>query len=186
MNHLTAPLVLVPLKSFSTAKQRLRATLSETETAELAKRLAVQVIEQCAPLPLWIISDDSDIAEFARVRGLELFRPSAPGLNLGITEAYQAAAPKFRRVVIVHGDIANPVGLGTENFDDGISLYTDHHGTGTNVLSLPTGLPFVFGYGPGSAQHHEATARKLGVTLRVISDSPWRFDIDTPEDLARP
>ena len=177
------PLVLLPLKSFATAKQRLRGALNESETAELVERLAVEVIRACAPLPLWIISDDSDIGEFARQRGLELFQPNAPGLNPGVTEAYQAAAATYRRVVVVHGDIAKPYGLGSHEFGDGISIFTDHHGTGTNVLSLPTDLPFKFGYGPGSAQLHEKVARDLSADVDVIVDSPWRFDIDTPEDL---
>jgi 2-phospho-L-lactate guanylyltransferase len=64
-----------------------------------------------------------------------------------------------------------------------VTIVTDHHGTGTNVLALPTGLDFHFSYGANSASLHRREAERLGCPVTTVSDSPWRFDVDEPDDL---
>jgi 2-phospho-L-lactate guanylyltransferase len=59
-----------------------------------------------------------------------------------------------------------------------------HRDDGTNVVSLPAGSPFRFGYGPGSFRRHAAEARRLGLAVRVVRDPELAFDVDLPEDLA--
>lgn len=176
-------IALIPLKSFATAKQRLRAHLSDEATAELVEKLAIGVLAASEPLTTWIVTDDVDIEQFAIRHGLTTFRPTRPGLNEGVREAYRAASDVFAHAVIIHADLANPQHLGQFDFGEGVTLFTDHLGLGSNVLALPTGLDFVFQYGPDSAQCHVAESRRLGIEPRVINDSPWRFDIDSPEDL---
>lgn len=176
-------IALVPLKSFATAKQRLRTHLSDGATAELVKNLAMDVLNACKPLPTWVVTDDTDIEEFAYQLELETFHPSRPGLNAGVQEAYQAAGDQFANAVIIHADLAQPENLGHFDFGHSITLFTDHLGLGSNVLALPTGLDFVFQYGPDSARGHLAECQRLGFEPRVVNDSPWRFDIDSPEDL---
>ncbi len=176
-------IALVPLKSFATAKQRLRAHLSDGATAQLVEELALGVLVACRPLTTWIVTDDEDIEEFAAQRGLTAFRPSHQGLNEGVSEAYLKASEQFAHVVIIHADLAQPANLGLFEFGDSISLFTDHLGLGSNVLALPTGMDFKFQYGPDSANCHIAESRRQGIEPHVIKDSPWRFDIDSPEDL---
>jgi len=62
----------------------------------------------------------------------------------------------------------------------GITIVTDHHGLGTNVMALPTGLDFHFAYGGHSASLHQREAERVGVELTVVTNSPWRFDVDEP------
>jgi len=176
-------IALVPLKSFATAKQRLRAHLSDGATAQLVEELALGVLAACKPLTTWIVTDDEDIEEFAAQHGLTAFRPSHQGLNEGVSEAYLKASEQFAHVVIIHADLAQPENLGLFEFGDSISLFTDHLGLGSNVLALPTGMDFKFQYGPDSANCHIAESRRQGIEPHVIKDSPWRFDIDSPEDL---
>jgi 2-phospho-L-lactate/phosphoenolpyruvate guanylyltransferase len=179
-------IALVPLKSFATAKQRLRTHLSDQKTAALVEQLAKGVLMACRPLTTWIVTDDADVEQFAAGLGLQVFRPSRPGLNEGVVEAYHRASHDFECVVIAHADIAEPTGLGSYDYGEGITLFTDHTGLGSNVLSLPTGLDFTFHYGVDSASCHIAESHRLGIKSRVIRDSPWRFDIDCPEDLSGP
>ena len=54
---------------------------------------------------------------------------------------------------------------------------------GTNVLVVPTGLDFHFRYGDNSAEHHRVEADRLGVACSMVTDSPWRFDVDEPGDV---
>ncbi|CAB4868350.1 unannotated protein [freshwater metagenome] len=176
-------IALVPLKSFASAKQRLRVHLSDEDTAALVEQLAIGVLTASRPLTTWIVTDDADIEQFAAEVGLRAFRPSRPGLNEGVLEAYRQASEDFAHVVIIHGDIAAPDGLGSFDYGEGITLFTDHTGLGSNVLALPTGIDFVFQYGVESASRHIGESRRLGIEPLVINGSPWRFDIDSPEDL---
>ena len=176
-------IALIPLKPFATAKQRLRAHRSDQATAALVEKLALGVLAASEPLVTWIVTDDVDIEQFAIQHGLTTFRPSRPGLNDGVREAYRTASEGFAHAVIIHADLAHPQHLGQFDFGEGVTLCTDHLGLGSNVLALPTGLDFVFQYGADSAQCHIAESRRLGIEPHVINDSPWRFDIDSPEDL---
>jgi len=176
-------IALVPLKSFATAKQRLRAHLSDTATAQLVEELALGVLAACRPLTTWIVTDDEDIEEFAARHGLATFRPSRQGLNEGVREAYRTASEQFEHAVVIHADLAHPENLGIFEYGNSITLFPDHLGLGSNVLALPTGMDFEFQYGPDSASCHISESRRLGVEPHVIRDSPWRFDIDCPEDL---
>jgi len=178
-------IALVPLKSFATAKQRLRAHLSDVATAQLVEELALGVLAACQPLPTWIVTDDEDIEEFAARHDLVTFRPSRQGLNEGVREAYRSASDEFAHAVVIHADLAHPENLGHFEYSNSITLFPDHTGLGSNVLALPTGLDFEFQYGPDSASCHISESRRLGFEALVIRDSLWRFDIDSPEDLPR-
>jgi 2-phospho-L-lactate guanylyltransferase (CobY/MobA/RfbA family) len=54
------------------------------------------------------------------------------------------------------------------------------------VLVVPTDLEFHFRYGEDSAGKHRDEAERLGVLCRMVTDSPWRFDVDEPSDVTRP
>ena len=174
--------VLIPLKDFSLAKDRLRVA-GIRDAGELAKNLAVGVILASAPRPVIVAAESDDIGSFARDHGVEVFQSNASGLNEAVSLAYRALGHRFSRVIIAHGDLARPQGLGAFQPEPGITIVTDRHGRGTNVLMMPTGLEFEFAYGHDSRSRHEAEARRLAQPCQVLSSSPWRLDIDEPGDL---
>jgi 2-phospho-L-lactate guanylyltransferase (CobY/MobA/RfbA family) len=88
----------------------------------------------------------------------------------------------FDMMIVAHGDLGHPEGLGSAPFDDAVTIVTDRHGTGTNVLAVPTATDFAFSYGPGSAARHLAEAIRRHGRVRVMTDSPWSLDIDEPDD----
>jgi 2-phospho-L-lactate guanylyltransferase len=59
-----------------------------------------------------------------------------------------------------------------------------HRDDGTNVLSLPAGVPFRFAYGPGSFRRHLAEAGRLGLDARVVRAPDLMVDVDTVDDLS--
>jgi 2-phospho-L-lactate guanylyltransferase len=174
--------VLVPLKNFSDAKSRLREVLSELEVENLTRQLARSVLEALQPHETRVVCDDDEVAAFATQCGAGVFRASSRTLNGAVSEAFTALA-QYDQAIIVHGDLRSPQGLGSYLPGPGITIVTDRHGTGTNVLSLPTGVDFHFSYGADSAQLHQREAQRLGINCALTSDSPWRFDIDEPNDL---
>jgi 2-phospho-L-lactate guanylyltransferase len=174
--------VLVPLKRFDAAKSRLRDAFSDDEVVELTIRLAAAVLDAARPLPTVVVCDDEDVADFARRHAAVVFRSRAPGLNGSVHDAYRDLG-QYEQVIVVHGDLRDPEGLGRFDPGPGVTIVTDHRRDGTNVLALPGGLNFRFGYGPGSLNRHVQEAERLGLSCTVITNSPWRFDVDEPGDL---
>lgn len=177
--------VVVPLKRFDLAKDRLRQG-GASEVTTLARELATAVIEHCAPHPVIIASESREIADFARSLGVEIFASEARDLNDAVQRAYESLGERFEQLIIVHGDLKHPSGLGDFRPGAGVTIVTDHHQRGTNVLALPTGLGFKFSYGADSRRRHELEADRLGLSCLVVTDSPWAFDVDDPSDLESP
>ena len=178
-------MVIIPLKSFTVAKGRLRTHLGSEAATALAQTLAAGVVSAARPRHTLVVTDDDAVADWANALGVEIFRPSAPGLNVAVQEAYESLKGREIQAVITHGDLAQPHGLGSFVADDGITLYSDHHGVGTNVLVLPSGLDFTFRYGPHSLQLHREEASRLHLPCTIVKDSPWAYDIDEVSDLDR-
>jgi 2-phospho-L-lactate guanylyltransferase len=174
--------VLVPLKNFSDAKSRLREVLSERDVESLTQALARAVLEAVRPYETLVVCDDADVADFAIFCGAGVFRATQRSLNGAVSEAY-ATLEQYDQAIIVHADLRAPQGLGRYQPGTGITIVSDHHGSGTNVLSLPTGVDFRFSYGENSAALHQREASRLGIACSLTTNSPWRFDVDEPNDL---
>jgi 2-phospho-L-lactate guanylyltransferase len=178
----TTDAFVVPLKDFDLAKERLRAG-GTTDVTDLARSLAVNVLSHCAPRHVIVLSESTEITRFAHEQGVEVRESRANSLNEAVQEAYSALESRYERLLVVHGDLRTPEGLGSFAPGPGITIVTDHHGRGTNLLVLPTGLDYHFAYGADSASKHRREAERLGARVTLITDSPWGFDIDEPEDL---
>ena len=179
---MTPDAFVIPLKRFDVAKERLRVH-DVSSVTELAQRLATGVITSCAPRHTIVLSESDAITAFAEALDCEVLYSDATDLNDAVQRAYGTLQSRFGRLIIVHGDLRYPEGLGTFEPGDGITIVTDHLGLGTNVLALPTGTDFRFSYGANSAALHEREAERLGVPVTIVTDSPWRFDVDEPRDL---
>jgi 2-phospho-L-lactate guanylyltransferase len=176
---------VVPLKRFDVAKERLRRGGVENVTA-LASDLATAVIQSCAPRRVIVLSESSDVTRFALDLGAEVLESDATTLNEAVQRAYECLRERFDRIIVVHGDLRDPRGLGVFEPDAGVTIVTDYRSRGTNVLVVPTGLDFHFHYGENSAGKHRAESERLGVLCRIVTDSPWRFDVDEPGDVTGP
>jgi 2-phospho-L-lactate guanylyltransferase len=174
---------VIPLKRFDLAKERLRVD-NVAAVTELAEELATQVVLSCRPRHTIVLSESDEITAFATALDCEVLQSDAAGLNDAVQRAYGALGSRFERLIVVHGDLRDPHGLGNFDPDDDVTIVTDHHGLGTNVLSLPTRLDFHFAYGADSASLHQREAERLARHVTVIRDSPWRFDVDEAGDLA--
>jgi 2-phospho-L-lactate guanylyltransferase len=176
---------VVPIKSFDVAKERLRLGGVHNVTS-LARELALGVLQSCAPRHVIVLSESSDVTSFAQEHSVEVFESTASNLNEAAQGAYEHLSPRFRRLIIVHGDLRHPEGLANFVPEEGVTVVTDHLGLGTNVLVVPTGVDFHFLYGANSALLHQQEAQRLGLDCHFITDSQWRFDVDEPSDLNRP
>jgi 2-phospho-L-lactate guanylyltransferase len=177
--------VVVPIRSFRAGKGRLAGVLSDADRAALARTLAQRVLDAAAPLPVYVVTSDDDVAAFASDNGAKVI--ADPGSLNAAADAGRAAvaADGFAMVIVAHADLAQPTPFAWIADFDGVTLVPDRHGGGSNLIALPTDAAFTFAYGDGSRARHEAEARTRGLALRVVDDASLAWDVDEPDDLPR-
>lgn len=180
--------VVVPVKSFTKAKERLAAVLTPGAREVLARSTAERVIRAALDLPhvqrVLVVADDDNGAHWARSRGAEAIVEST-GLNPSITAAYEAIGTTVDWVMVCHGDIVHAerlAALPTPGQAQAI-IVRDRHRLGTNVLVIPAGIPFEFQYGSASGDLHHTECEKRSLRPIEVVDDLLAIDIDTPEDL---
>jgi 2-phospho-L-lactate guanylyltransferase len=176
--------VLVPVKAFSEAKERLAPLLDAPARARVAKTMAERVVAAAAPLRVAVVCDDPEVAAWAVGAGA-LVLPE-PGLGLdGAVEAGRARLEDAGadEVLVVHADLPHARGLARLAGYGGITLVPDRRDDGTNVIGLPAGTPFRFAYGAGSFARHRRHAEDSGRPWRVVREPELEWDVDLPADV---
>lgn len=190
--------VVVPVKAFSKAKQRLAPQLSPYERADLARAMAAHVVSAAAPLEVFVVCDDAEVANWAKSLGVEPVMCPGAGLNPAVAQGVEhLRCQGFSRAIIAHGDL--PFATGFAQFADGqiadgqiaddgteasVGIAPDRWEKGTNVLSVPADCGFGFSYGLGSFHRHVREAERLGLTVKIHRDASLAWDIDLPCDLS--
>lgn len=178
--------VLIPIKSFDIAKGRLSDALSEQQRSTLARQMAQVVVTSTPSLQTWVVCDSNAVSQFAISLGAGVIWRPAKGLNNAVAEGVDFLRRQgVDRVVIAHADLPKATDLSWVAERDPITIVPDRHGHGTNVMCVPTtAKDFVFSYGIGSCQLHEAEARRLNLPVQVVPNNELGWDVDTLEDLA--
>ena len=178
--------MLVPIKAFHEAKGRLDRALSPTERSTLARSMAARVLGAAAPLPVAVVCDDNDVADWARARGALVVWEPGRGLN----GAVEAGVDHLRgagvtHVTVSHADLPLASRIAEVGTAPGITLVPDRFGNGTNVIALPTDAGFRFSYGPGSFARHRAEAGRIGLPVHVLDLPDLAWDVDEPGDMVQ-
>jgi len=178
--------VVIPIKAFEQAKDRLSGVLSTDQRALLARTTALGVLESVRGASVFVVCDNPEVSQWATSHGASVVSQFGAGLNAAVQEGI-SAAHEYERVIIVHSDLPLPHRL-RELLDSTVARNTvtivpDRHRDGTNVLIIPSDVGFTCRYGPQSFEAHKAEATKLGLPLQIIFDDELALDIDTPDDL---
>lgn len=176
--------VLVPIKAFHLAKHRLADTLDPADRQRLARELAARVLAAAAPMPVYVVCEDDEVARWAAAHGASVVRGAPGGLTAAVDHGVRAlAAAGFAYACVVHADLPEARDLRAVVGHEGATFVPDRHGDGTNIACVPTAVGFRFAYGPGSFRRHVTEARRLGLAVRVVHDPDLAWDIDTSADL---
>lgn len=181
--------LILPVKSFAQAKQRLGDALADPQRAELAAAMVEDVLDELvrgALRPLILVSREPVVRDgVVTVHDDREAGQSAAAL-LGIARAGELGCD---RAVLVPGDCplieaGELEELAARAQEIGVAIVPDRHGTGTNALALSTDGTFEPQFGPGSCARHVAQAEAKGLRHEVIRVPSLELDVDTRDDAA--
>lgn len=188
--------LVVPLRSFDTAKTRLSETLSTDDRSRLARVSAERVLDRGTECHRVVVCDCDSVQAWSDELGIDSVRVVGRGLNAALTEAVPVLRRRYpsSTLIIAHGDIVDPTGLDAlvnseiASLESNVVIVPDRHRDGTNVLCLdPLSLEtWTFEYGRNSFDKHLDQARRLGLRVAIHEDRGLATDIDTLEDLTDP
>ncbi len=202
--------VLLPLKEFAAAKQRLAGVLSAPERAQLFEAMVDDVLNVLTAQPaverVVICSRDRAAVWLARYYEVEFLhedqlqaapldrsRPAGDALNSVVnTAARRCLAQGATDLLVVHGDLPLLNDAELSHFIErhraaagpAVTIAPDRRHSGTNLLAWRELPEFATRYGANSLQLHCAHAQALGVAPTLCELAGARCDIDEPEDLA--
>ena len=184
--------VILPVKSFANAKQRLGDRFGGPEREVLAAAMVEDVLNELARTelgPLVVVSGEPRALARAVDAGASTVvdehesGQSAAAL-LGLARARELGC---ERALLVPGDcpLIDARELGelmarAESLD--VAIVPDRHGTGTNALALAPEGGFEPQFGPRSCARHVEQASAKGLFHEVIRVPCLELDVDTRED----
>lgn len=186
-------IVLLPVKGFSNAKQRLAGTLDPDQRKGLAQAMlrdvlaAVQSSRSIDQAVVYTASEE--VGRIARAHGLEV----TPEIEVG---GHSSAVNLMARrlsgtasaILAIASDLPTLTGAEIDEVLDsdpeGLVLLASRDGTGTNGVLMRPGAMIDMEYGVNSLKRHVSLAQAGGLAVDVRDVAGFSFDVDTPEDLA--
>jgi 2-phospho-L-lactate guanylyltransferase len=188
--------VIVLIKDFASAKQRLQPALGPKARKALARRNAELAVRAAAAGDrVLVVAGSDEVAALAKSWGAEvLAEPRQEGQNVaagrGIARAVEDGADAVfllsSDLPLVTVEAVREVLHSAAGYDAPVALAVEAIGRGgTNALYLrpPTVITLSFGSDSLAKFRHEAETR--GVTFVVHHSDAMALDLDEPGDLAR-
>jgi 2-phospho-L-lactate guanylyltransferase len=185
---------ILPIKRFSTAKQRLSPGLDGERRRALAAAMVADVLEAIGEARTIertiVVSGDPVAQELASAAGAEVVPdPEDAGhVEAALAGIARAEVEGADCVVLLPGDcpLLDPRELDrllTGLPERYVAIVPDRHGTGTNALALCPPNAIAPAFGEDSCSRHVALAREAGIPFGVEELASLGLDLDTPADI---
>src|SRR6476659_4236301 len=143
--------VVVPIRAFAVGKARLAATLEAAPRAELAQRMAEQVLGAAGPLPVVVVSSADEVRSWAAARGVAVLDDPGDLDRAAAAGVAWCSDQGLIRAIVAHADLPRAPASGLVRFADDadrpiVTLVPCHRDDGTPVLAVPVESSFRFGY----------------------------------------
>ena len=190
--------VVIPVKDFVNAKQRLSGVLSPSERRALSQAMVEDMLRCLQALPqlsgVLLVSDDPGAELLAYRYGASLITEarSQRGLNAAAAQgAAWLAQAGASHMLLLHGDLpcvrAEDIARVAAGLANGaaplVRLVPDRRGEGTNGLLCSLPAPIMFDYGAHSLRAHRHACHRGSIPVEVMPAPGLALDMDTPADL---
>ena len=189
--------VIIPVKSFDLAKQRLSGILQPPERAALARTMLIDVLNVVTsvvlPSNVIVVTSSLEALEIAKSTGTLVLQEAA---SSDLNSAIEAAA-RHRIVQDAGGFLMLPAdvpeitvavlhqALAALDRNGCLVLAPAISDGGTNLLACRPPHAIRPEFGAGSFAKHLAAAERSGLACHVLNSGELGRDIDRPEDLKR-
>jgi 2-phospho-L-lactate/phosphoenolpyruvate guanylyltransferase len=184
--------VLLPVKDFRFAKQRLAAVLDPQRRAGFARAMLSDVLrtisEARRPERVIVFTASEEVAKLARPYDFEIVQEvNVRGHSAAVNQMVDSLSAEASHILSIASDLPTMQAAEIDHLFDvpsaGVRLVPSRDGTGTNAALFVSPARIQMEYGAGSLQRHLSNASAAGFEVSVLSFPGIAFDIDTPEDL---
>jgi 2-phospho-L-lactate/phosphoenolpyruvate guanylyltransferase len=185
---------ILPMKSFSEAKRRLRVELAADDRRVLVEAMFSDVLVALRRVPalerIVVVSGDRVAQRIGEAYGASVVPDDERGHNAAAVLGIRAALEEgMDRALLIPGDcpMLDPKELEAllehPAAERSVLIVPDRHGTGTNALLLTPPDALAPSFGPDSRPRHLADASAGGIAGEVVELASLALDVDTPDDL---
>jgi 2-phospho-L-lactate guanylyltransferase len=185
--------IVVPVKSYARAKQRLDGLLTEVERTRLATTMTQDVlatVTQLTEYGRFIVSDDDQVLDLGRRLGMEAVEDRArQGQSAAVRQGFDAAwAAGFAAALTIPGDVPGVTpdelrGLCESRPEFEVLLAPDRERQGTNGLRLKPPHAIALRFGEDSFRLHAAEAARAHRSFAIMDIVGLACDLDRQEDV---
>jgi 2-phospho-L-lactate/phosphoenolpyruvate guanylyltransferase len=184
--------VLLPVKAFAEAKQRLVPVLDAATRSGLARAMCTDVLQALARTRaaerVIIFSAADEVIQMARPFGFDVvLEKSVNGhsaaVNQMVTELLRSSVRILSIAIDLPRLLPSEIDFALDAASEPVTLIPSRDWTGTNGVVFISPAHIAMEYGEGSFRRHLSKAAAAGHRADVMNLPGIAFDIDTPEDL---
>lgn len=184
--------VLLPVKDFRDAKQRLIPALDSSSRAGLMRAMLRDVLRALSlarsPERVVVFTACTEVIELATPYGFEVvMEQEVQGHSAAVNQMVDTLSSTGTRILSIAADLPrltpSEVDFALEAVSEPVTLLPSRDWTGTNGVVFIPPARIAMEYGEGSFRRHLSKASAAGLRSDVMNLPGIAFDIDTPEDL---
>ena len=184
--------VLLPVKDFAQAKQRLSVSVDAETRAGLARAMLSDVLSVLGrarvPQRIVIFTACDEVIQMTRPFGFDVvLEKSVDGHSVAVNQMVDELSGSCSRILSIAGDlprlVPSEVDFALDAASEPITLIPSRDWTGTNGVVFISPARIAMDYGEGSFRRHLSKASAAGHRSDVMNLPGIAFDIDTPDDL---
>src|SRR5579884_1726672 len=177
---------ILPVKSFTQAKQRLRHELAAHDRRALVEAMFADALVALGRVQslqrIVVVSGDRTAQRIAGGYGATVVEDDERGHNTAALRGIETLLEDGIECALLSADDLNTL-LTHPAGEHSVLIVPDRHGTGTNALLLTPPDVLRPSFGPDSRRRHLAEASEAGVAAEVVELDSLGLDVDTPEDM---